>query len=663
MTTRLTRMQQRRGTEAQWSDADPILASGEVGVNLTNGFVKIGDGFTSWSELPYQIGPTGPQGQDGDRGPIGVDWQGTWQAGITYTPPVAVEFQGSAWLALTESTNESPAENQFWTEIITEVGPTGPQGNQGASGIQGPTGPTGPTGPRGATGPTGATGAKGNQGDTGQQVLVLGVLGDASDLPETNNNPGDAYIIGDDLWLYSIVTNSWINAGTYRGAGVAFGGDTGQVLIKASSENFDTEWVDAVSELDDLDDVSVADPIGGEALVYSETLGQWININTGTGNFTVSENQPEGAVSGDIWFRTIDGLAYVFYVDQNSQQWVQLGGPAGPQGPPGGPTGPTGPTGPPSTVTGPTGPTGPEGGPTGPTGSTGPTGPPFGEGLADLTDVVLTFPQNNQVLTYSTAVQTWFNSSVPRNISDLGDVSVSEAVGGQSLIYSGSQWINGAPSLSTASDVTFQTLQDGNSLVYSSGEWKNETLSYSLNDLNNVTAPSPSIGQSLNFNGTVWAPAPSGKILQVQSFTKTNVFQTSAYAVGLGAEFADVTDMILVIRPSSPANKVLITVSGVMAVSDSTQYVFLQLVRNVVPISQSTGADVTNSSFFAKMTSSSDMMPFTISFLDSPETNLDVSYKLQAANQDPGRVLFFNRGLESNNYRGVTTITAMEVFG
>jgi hypothetical protein len=275
----------------------------------------------------------------------------------------------------------------------------------------------------------------------------------------------------------------------------------------------------------------------------------------------------------------------------------------------------------------------------------------------------LTFPQNNQVLTYSTAVQTWFNSSVPRNISDLGDVSVSEAVGGQSLIYSGSQWINGAPSLSTASDVTFQTLQDGNSLVYSSGEWKNETLSYSLNDLNNVTAPSPSIGQSLNFNGTVWAPAPSGKILQVQSFTKTNVFQTSAYAVGLGAEFADVTDMILVIRPSSPANKVLITVSGVMAVSDSTQYVFLQLVRNVVPISQSTGADVTNSSFFAKMTSSSDMMPFTISFLDSPETNLDVSYKLQAANQDPGRVLFFNRGLESNNYRGVTTITAMEVFG
>lgn len=73
MTTRLTRMQQRRGTEAQWNDADPILAQGEVGVNLSNGFVKIGDGFSSWSQLPYQIGPTGPTGEDGERGPIGVD--------------------------------------------------------------------------------------------------------------------------------------------------------------------------------------------------------------------------------------------------------------------------------------------------------------------------------------------------------------------------------------------------------------------------------------------------------------------------------------------------------------------------------------------------------------------------------------------------------------
>jgi hypothetical protein len=55
------------------------------------------------------------------------------------------------------------------------------------------------------------------------------------------------------------------------------------------------------------------------------------------------------------------------------------------------------------------------------------------------------------------------------------------------------------------------------------------------------------------------------------------------------------------------------------------------------------------------------MMPFSISFLDEPSSTSGVTYKLQAANQEAGRVLFFNRGLESDDYRGVTTITAMEV--
>jgi len=309
MTTKLTRMQQRRGTEAQWNDADPILAQGEVGVNLTNGFVKIGDGFKPWSELPYQIGPTGPRGDDGERGPIGVEWRGTWNAETTYDSPDAVAYNGDAWFALQESTGVTPAENASWSKLTTSVGPTGPQGNPGVQGFPGDRGPTGPTGSTGPTGPTGPTGAKGNQGDTGQQLLVLGALEEESQLPTENNNPGDAYIIGDDLWVYSIVTDSWFNAGTYRGAGVAFGGVTGQFLVKASDENFETEWVDGIQELGDLEDVSVSDPIGGEALVYNSTLGQWINLNSGTGNFTVSATPPEGAVGGDIWFRTIDALA------------------------------------------------------------------------------------------------------------------------------------------------------------------------------------------------------------------------------------------------------------------------------------------------------------------------------------------------------------------
>jgi len=48
-----TRMQQRRGTAAQWTAANPILAAGEIGfVTDTNKF-KMGNGTSTWSQLEY----------------------------------------------------------------------------------------------------------------------------------------------------------------------------------------------------------------------------------------------------------------------------------------------------------------------------------------------------------------------------------------------------------------------------------------------------------------------------------------------------------------------------------------------------------------------------------------------------------------------------------
>lgn len=48
-----TRMQQRRGTAAQWTEADPILAAGEIGFETDTSQFKIGDGTNVWSELSY----------------------------------------------------------------------------------------------------------------------------------------------------------------------------------------------------------------------------------------------------------------------------------------------------------------------------------------------------------------------------------------------------------------------------------------------------------------------------------------------------------------------------------------------------------------------------------------------------------------------------------
>jgi uncharacterized protein (AIM24 family) len=50
----ITQVQVRRGTAAQWTSANPTLASGEWGFETDTGKVKIGDGTTAWTSLAYQ---------------------------------------------------------------------------------------------------------------------------------------------------------------------------------------------------------------------------------------------------------------------------------------------------------------------------------------------------------------------------------------------------------------------------------------------------------------------------------------------------------------------------------------------------------------------------------------------------------------------------------
>jgi len=50
------RIQLRRDTGTTWTSVDPVLAAGEIGVDLTTGQIKIGDGSGTWSELEYYSG-------------------------------------------------------------------------------------------------------------------------------------------------------------------------------------------------------------------------------------------------------------------------------------------------------------------------------------------------------------------------------------------------------------------------------------------------------------------------------------------------------------------------------------------------------------------------------------------------------------------------------
>jgi hypothetical protein len=55
-------LQFRRGTATEWSNANTVLAAGELAIETNTNTFKIGNGSTTWNSLSYGglLGPTGP---------------------------------------------------------------------------------------------------------------------------------------------------------------------------------------------------------------------------------------------------------------------------------------------------------------------------------------------------------------------------------------------------------------------------------------------------------------------------------------------------------------------------------------------------------------------------------------------------------------------------
>lgn len=112
----------RRGTAAHWAAVNPVLKSGEPGVESDTGKLKIGNGLTPWLSLGYLSG----------EGTPGSDGQSAYE--------IAVEqgFVGTV--------------SQWLLSLKGDPGEDGSQGVMGPAGPQGDDGDTGPQGPPGADG-------------------------------------------------------------------------------------------------------------------------------------------------------------------------------------------------------------------------------------------------------------------------------------------------------------------------------------------------------------------------------------------------------------------------------------------------------------------------------------------------------------------------------
>ncbi len=51
--TVLRRILVRRDTATNWETVNPALQQGEIGMDLTNKRMKVGDGFNNWTDLDY----------------------------------------------------------------------------------------------------------------------------------------------------------------------------------------------------------------------------------------------------------------------------------------------------------------------------------------------------------------------------------------------------------------------------------------------------------------------------------------------------------------------------------------------------------------------------------------------------------------------------------
>lgn len=164
----------RRDSAAAWTEEDPTLSAGEIGVELDTNKFKLGDGVQAWSSLPYHLDETDTavliQTALDDAVLEGVPGDSAYE--------VAVDngFMGNeaAWLA----------------SLVGPKGDKGDAGNTGATGSTGIQGPKGDTGNQGTTGSTGLQGPKGDAGDTG----IQGPQGDPGD----DGPQGEPGVAGED---------------------------------------------------------------------------------------------------------------------------------------------------------------------------------------------------------------------------------------------------------------------------------------------------------------------------------------------------------------------------------------------------------------------------------------------------------------------------------
>ena len=123
-----------------------------------------------------------------------------------------------------------------------------------------------------------------------------------------------------------------------------------------------------------------SNPVDGEifgSYVWSASKGVWQSREESAAVAVISPTTPLTANNGDIWYNSSLGLAYVYYDDGSSAQWVQLIASAG------------------TSI----------------------------ESIDDITDVTIVSPLDGQVLSYDDTSGEWVNATIDVSATTISDTA------------------------------------------------------------------------------------------------------------------------------------------------------------------------------------------------------------------------------------------------
>ena len=164
---------------------------------------------------------------------------------------------------------------------------------------------------------------------------------------------------------------------------------------------------------------------------------------------------------------------------------------------------------------------------------------------------------------------------------------------------------------------------------------------------NKVIIPS---GQTLEIDA--WTP-PAGTALQVVSVTKTDVSSTTS------TTYVDVAGLSVSITPVSASSTILILANISFGSSADGA---VQVVRGSTPIAVGTTGSAMNSLGQSAAASVNFVQSTSISHLDSPNTALSTTYKVQFRCHVSGTT-YINRRAVNASFDAASSITLMEIAG